>query len=98
MARFAHCRTLRSPPQLDLTVLLSVAVQFDIPRTVLVGCMEVLCDGELRRDQCRDLADLPPFVKTALVWKLLQGLKGADGEGMNNKAYSLYAGEELKVR
>ncbi|GMH74455.1 hypothetical protein TrRE_jg5663 [Triparma retinervis] len=35
--------------KLDLTVLLSVALQYNIPRTVLVGCLEVLCDGELRR-------------------------------------------------
>jgi len=77
-------------------VLLSVAVQFDIPRTVLVGCMEVLCDGELKREECRDIADIPPFVKTALVWKLLQGLRGADGEGMNNVAYSIYSGEEVR--
>ena len=45
--------------------------------------MEVLCDGELRRDECRDLADLPPFVKTALVWKVLQTLKVRMGENQS---------------
>ncbi|KAJ1453222.1 hypothetical protein M885DRAFT_588752 [Pelagophyceae sp. CCMP2097] len=71
---------LAAAPRLDAAVLLAAAVRFDLPTKMVVEALTVLLLDSLDLNAIEELAALPAYAKSAIVYELGEACREANGD------------------